>query len=145
MPKRKTLMRGISRAKFAWNDYLRTVALSEGIPDSYRQAILFLHRKPGSSQKNIAEFAGVTTSAINQVVKGMLQDGYLYKEAAPSDKRSCKLYLTESGEAVAARLRQKLDGANDTITAFVGAEREAELLEFLHQLTDFIQKELGQC
>lgn len=142
MRKRWTLMYGIVRARCVWNAHMREIALSVGIPDSYRPVMMFLHRNPGASQKNIAEFLDVTTSAINQVVKGMLAEGYLHKEADSSDKRSCKLYLTEKGEDLAHKLREKLHEADDAITAFVGAEREKELMDFLHQLTEFIQKEL---
>ena len=143
MRKRWTLMHGIARARCAWSDYVREISLAEGIPDSYRQVIMFLHRNPGASQRGIAEFVGVTTSAINQVVKSMQEEGYLRKEADPSDKRSCKLYLTESGEDAACRLRRRLDEADDAITGFIGAEKEKELTELLHQLTDFIRKDLG--
>lgn len=101
-------MHGIARAKCAWNDHVREISLSEGIPDSYRQVIMFLHRNPGSSQCSIAEFVGVTTSAINQVVKSMQEEGYLRKETDPFDKRSFKLYLTEKGEDAACRLRKKV-------------------------------------
>ena len=145
MRKRWTLMNGIARARCAWNNHVREISLAEGIPDSYRQVIMFLHRNPGSGQRGIAEFVGVTTSAINQVVKSMLEEGYLRKEADPSDKRSCKLYLTEAGEDAADRLRKKLDESDAAITAFLGREKEEELMEILHQLTDFIRKDLSQC
>lgn len=145
MRRRWTLMHGIARAKHAWSDYVREISQAEGIPDSYRQVIMFLHRNPGSSQRGIAEFVGVTTSAINQVVKSMQEERYLRKEADPSDRRSCRLYLTETGEDAADRLHRKLDEADERITAFIGAQREDELTELLHQLSDFIRKELGQC
>lgn len=142
MQKRQTLMRELGRTRRAWNDHVRTIALAEGIPDSYRSVIMFLHRNPGSTQKTVAAFAGVTTSAINQVVKSMLDDAYLRKEIDPSDKRSFRLYLTDSGKTIADRLHKRLDKSDDAITAFVGTKQEQELMEFLHQLTDFIQKEL---
>lgn len=145
MRKRWTLMHGIARTRCAWNDYVREITMAEGIPDSYRPVIMFLQRNPGSSQKSISDFVGVTTSAINQVVKSMLEEDYLYKESAPSDKRSRRLYLTEKGTDMACRLRQRLDEADDAITEFVGAEHEQELMNFLHELTDFIRGELRQC
>lgn len=145
MPKRRTFMHGIARARRAWHEHVRQIALEEGIPDSYRPVLMFLYRNPGASQKSIAEFLNVTTSAVNQVVKSMIDDGYLRKESAPSDKRSFRLFLTEEGEEIAGRLRKRLDKSDDAITAFIGAEREEELMTFLHELTDFIQKELTSC
>lgn len=142
MRKRWTLMHGMARARTAWNEHLRKIAQEEGIPDSYRPIIMFLDRNPGASQKNIAEFLNVTTSAVNQAVKSMSCDGFLQKEPDVADKRSYKLYLTDHGKAVAERLHQRLDQSDNAITAFVGAEREAEFLQLIHELTDFIQKEL---
>lgn len=138
-------MRTVMRTRCVWNAYVRQVALSEGIPDSYRPILMFLHRNPGASQKSVAEFAGVTTSAVNQVVKGMGEEGYLRKEVDPSDKRNSKLFLTESGEAVASRLRDKLEEADGKITAFLGEETENLLIERLDAVSELIRKELGQC
>lgn len=140
--KQSTIMRAVSRTKRTWDNHVRQVALEEGIPDSYRPILMFLHWNPGSSQKRIAEFAGVTTSAINQAVKSMLQDAYLRKETDPSDKRNSRLYLTEKGEETAGRIRKRLDDSDHTITEYLGAEKEAELIELLDKLEEFVRKEL---
>ena len=142
MKKRQTLMRAVARARHAWNNHVREISLEEGIPDSYRTVLLFLHRNPGSSQRNIAEFAGITTSAVNQVVKSMLEENYLRKEVDTSDKRNSRLSLTEKGTSVAAKLFERLDASDDAITAMIGAEKEAELISFLEQLADYIRKDL---
>lgn len=142
MKKRQTVMRSVGRARRVWNNHVKQIAQAEGIPDSYRQVVMFLHHHPGSGQRSIAEFVGVTTSAINQVVKSMLEEDYLRKEADPSDRRGTRLYLTEKGESVASRLREKLDDADSAITAFLGEDREAELIEVLESLADFVRREL---
>ena len=135
-------MRSIARARGAWNNHVREIALAEGIPDSYRVVLMYLLRHSGASQRNIAEFAGITTSAINQVVKSMLEEEYLCKEMDPSDKRQTKLYLTEKGADIATRVYEKLDAADDAITGMLGAEREVELITLLDQLADYIRKDL---
>lgn len=142
MPKRKTLMRAVAKARYAWQTYERDIALAEGIPNSYRIVFMFLLRHPGANQRNIAEFAGVTTSAVNQAVSSMLAEDYLRKEIDTSDKRNSKIYLTEKGIAIAEKLYAKLDVADDTITAMIGADKEAELIAFLEQLADYIRKDL---
>lgn len=143
MKKRKTLMRAVAKARRAWQNHVRDIALAEGIPDSWRTVLMFLLRHPGSSQRNIAEFAGVTTSAINQVVKSMQEEGYLRKEVDPCDKRNSRLSLTEKGRSVAAKLFEKLDAADDAITAMIGPDKEDELIALLEQLADFIGKDLA--
>lgn len=145
MNRRHTLMRSIARARGAWTNHVREIALSEGIPDSYRTVLMYLLRHPGASQRNIAEFAGITTSAVNQTVRSMQEEDYLRKETDLSDKRNSRLFLTEKGSAIAIRVYEKLDAADDAITAMLGAEREAELITLLEQLADYIQKDLSQC
>lgn len=145
MTRRQTIMRSMARARSAWNNHVREITLAEGIPDSYRPIFMVLHCHPGSSQRNIAEFAGVTTSAVNQVVKSMLEDEYICKEVDSIDKRNSRLYLTEKGQAVAERLIGKLDASDDAITEMLGMEKEAELIELLENLSEFIRKDLNRC
>lgn len=143
MKNRQTLMRSIARVRGAWTNHIREIALAEGIPDSYRTVLMYLLRHPGASQRTIAEFAGITTSAVNQTVKSMQEEDYLRKETDLSDKRNSRLFLTEKGSAIAIRVYEKLDAADDAITAMLGAERETELIALLEQLADFIRKELN--
>ena len=145
MKKRQTLMRAVGRARRAWDNHVKAVTQAEGIPDSYRTVLMFLLRHPGSGQRDIAEFASITTSAVNQAVKSMLEEGYLTKETDIADKRNSRLYLTEKGGAVAARVFEKLDTADDAMTARIGAEKEAELIAFLDGLAEFIRKDLTEC
>ena len=145
MKKRQTLMRAVGRARRAWDNHVKAVTQAEGIPDSYRTVLMFLLRHPGSGQRDIAEFASITTSAVNQAVKSMLDEGYLTKETGIADKRNSRLYLTEKGSTVAARVFEKLDTADDAITERIGAEKEAELIAFLDGLAEFIRKDLTEC
>ena len=145
MERKRTLMMAMARTRRAWNNHVKEVALSFGIPDSYRTIISFLHRNPGANQRNIAEFAGVTTSAVNQTVKSMQEEGYLKKETDDCDKRHSKLYLTEKGEAVAEKLRERLSASDEVITALVTPEKEAELIVLLDKITDCIRRDLTSC
>ena len=138
-------MRSVAKARSAWQDHVRQIALEEGIPESYRTVLMYLLRHPGANQRNIAEFAGITTSAVNQTVKLMLEEEYLNKETDPTDKRHSKLYLTEKGESIAQRVFHRLDASDDAITAMIGAEKEAELIALLENLAEFIRKDLTQC
>lgn len=144
MKKRKTLMRSVAKARRAWNNYVKDVTLSIGIPDSYRTVLMYLLRHPGSGQRNIAEFAGITTSAVNQAVKSMLEEKYLIKETDASDKRNIRLFLTEKGAEAASLVFERLDAADDAITEHVGAEREAELIALLDELSEYVGRDLPQ-
>ena len=142
MTKRQTIMRSVANARRAWQDHVQSVARAEGIPESYRTVLMYLLRHPGANQRNIAAFAGITTSAVNQTVKLMLEEDYLNKETDPTDKRHTRLYLTEKGELTARRVFHRLDASDDANTARLGPEKEAALIALLDDLADFIRKDL---
>lgn len=145
MEQKRTLMMAIARTRRAWNNHVKEVALTLGIPDSYRTVISYLHRNPGASQRNIAEFADITTSAINQTVKSMQEEGYLRKETDDCDKRHSKLYLTEKGEEIGKKLRERLSASDEVITDLVTSEKEAELIALMDKITDCIRRDLTSC
>ena len=145
MEQKRTLMKAMARTRRAWNNHMKEIALAVGIPDSYRTIIMFLDREAGANQCKIAEFAGVTTSAINQTVKSMIEEGYLRKEIDDCDKRHSKLFLTEKGDEIARKLRERLHASDEVITALVTPEKEVELMELLDKITDCIRRDLPLC
>lgn len=143
MERKRTIMMAISRTRHVWDNHVKEVALSVGIPDSYRTIIMFLSRHPGANQRNIAEFADVTTSAVNQTVKNMIAEGYLRKETDDNDKRHSKLYLTEKGEEISRTLRERLQASDERITSLITPEKEAEMMELLDQIINCIRRDLS--
>ncbi len=145
MKQRNTLMRAVARTGRIWRQHVREAARSTGIPESYRMVIMYLYRHPGAGQRHIAEFAEVTTSAVNQAVKSMEAEGYIRKETDPSDKRNSCLYLTEKSTAIAEGLHRQLAVSDEGITALIGAEKEAEMIALLEKVADYIRRELPTC
>ena len=94
---KKPLMLALMETTKEWKSYMRKIALESGIPDSYRMIIMHLARFPGANQKELAEFSHKTTAAISQTIKEMQYTGYIVKETDESDRRLCRLYLTEKG------------------------------------------------
>lgn len=143
--RKRSVMMAISRTRRAWIEHTKVLARELGIPDSYRTIILYLSRKPGASQKTIAEFSDITTAAVNQTVKEMIAEGYVEKEIDQSDKRCTKLYLTQKGEDTAKKLREMLHKSDEVITAAITPEKEEEMLELLNKIYQCIREDLLSC
>ena len=143
MDKRQpTVMMAVGRTRHAWDRYNRAVALRMGVPDSYTKIILFLARRPGENQKEVADFIGVTTAAVNQTVKEMVRAGYLEKQTDTNDRRYSRLFLTARGEETAQGLRAALRQADEVITAAISPEKETEMVALLDRIFRCIQEEL---
>lgn len=143
--RKRTVMMALSRTRRAWMDHTKAVAQEMGIPDSYRLVIMYLIREPGANQKDIAEFANITTAAVNQTVKEMIANGYLEKQTDEKDRRYTKLYLTEKGREIALKLREKLHTSDEVITAAITPEKEAEMIALLDKIHDCIRRDLTSC
>ena len=143
--RKRTVMMALSRTRRAWMDHTKAVAQEMGIPDSYRLVIMYLIREPGANQKDIAEFANITTAAVNQTVKEMIANGYLEKQTDEKDRRYTKLYLTEKGREIALKLREKLHTYDEVITAAITPENEAEMIALLDKIHDCIRRDLTSC
>ena len=143
--RKRTIMKALMRTRRAWLDHTREIARKIGIPDSYRKVIMYLHRSPGANQKNIADFADITTAAVNQIVKEMIAEGYVRKEQDSADRRYTKLYLTDKGEEVAGKLREYLHHSDEVITSLITPEKEAEMIALLDQIHDCIRRDLTSC
>ncbi|MCD8049963.1 MAG: MarR family winged helix-turn-helix transcriptional regulator [Clostridia bacterium] len=141
----KPLMMTVKDTYKKWREYMKSLALEAGIPESYRMALTFLLRYPGASQKDLAEFRNITTASVSQIVKDMEATGYLRKEINEKDQRYVNLYLTEKGEACAEELHQRLVKADEKITELFTPEKEKEMISLLHELSDIIEKELPKC
>ena len=143
--KKRSVMMALARTRRAWMDHTKAVALEIGIPESYRIVISFLSRHPGANQKQIAEFANVTTAAVNQTVKEMVSDGYVKKETDENDRRHTRISLTEKGMEVGCRLHERLFHSDEVITAAITPEKEAEMIELLDKIHDCIRRDLTTC
>ncbi len=143
-PKR-TVMMAVGRTRRAWDNHIKAVAMEIGIPDSYQAVIPFLSRNPGANQKMVADFSNITTAAVNQTVKELIANGYVYKETDESDRRYTKLFLTPKGKKTALMLRERLHNSDKVITAAITPEKEAEMIALLDKIHDCIRRELISC
>lgn len=141
MQNKRTAMMAVGRAHFVWEKCNRTEAARLGIPESYLKIILFLSRRPGAGQKEIAEFSHVSTAAVNQTVKEMLAEGYLRKESDENDKRRTHLFLTEKGADVSERMRKSFEDRDALITAALTPEKERELILLLDTVRACLEEE----
>lgn len=142
MEQSKPLMLTIKRLEKEWGRYLRKVSVQIGVPDSYRQIIMYLNRNPGASQKQIAEFCQMTNAAISQTIKEMILSGYVIKESDMNDQRYYKLYLTDKSREKVEIIREKIHTADEFITKVVTPQKEAEIVDVLTNLTELIKKEM---
>ena len=96
----------------------------------------YFGRNPGATQRDLAAHSGRDKAQLARLIGGLRDQGLLDAVAAPGDRRSTQLRLSEAGAAVHAELRQH--GAVLAAAALTGIdERErAQLLALLARVQD---------
>src|SRR5499427_3582289 len=79
----------------------------------------------------LAERAGMSKQAMNQLLKSLEALGYLTRSDAPDEGRARLVRLTRRGRAVYAKMVDILQGVEREWSSELGAKRFAELKELL--------------
>lgn len=138
----KQLMLEIHKTSKCWKKYMGKIAQQSGIPDSYRMILMFISRHPGTNQKELSKFCQRTPASISQTIKEMILTGFLEKKYDTSDQRYVKLFLSDKGTQSSELIEEKVQKADKMISSILPEDKETEMIEMLHLLSDRIKKEL---
>lgn len=92
--------------------------------------IIHIHKNPGSSQEEIADFFKLNKGTVAKGLKRLMENGYIIKKQNEQDRRAYELYLTEKGKGVLAEANTSLLQFNEILTRGMSAE-ETETFEKL--------------
>jgi MarR family transcriptional regulator for hemolysin len=101
--------------------------------------IAVVARYPGATQRTIAEALEVREITAGRLVDRLCEEGYLRRDANPSDRRAYCVYLTPAAQPLLARL----DELAKIHEARIFAGFESEALEKLDALLDRIAQNLS--
>lgn len=117
-----------------WTARLTAAGLPECTKPQYallRAALAY----PGLDQASAGEFTGTDKSTVVSLVDRMQRRGLLTRVNDPSDRRRRRLYLTEEGKALLARLIPVVDQLSDDILARLSDTERETLIPVLHKLS----------
>jgi len=94
----------------------------------------YFGRHPGATQRDLALHSGRDKAQLARLIAGLRERGLLDAVAAPADRRSTHLRLSDAGQAAYAELR--LHGASLAAQALAGLApgEQAQLLALLGQV-----------
>ena len=86
--------------------------------------LLFYHKS--SSPKQIAEFLGITKSAVTQLLDPLVDEGLVKRQPDPKDRRYVQLSLTTDGRAVLKKMAtHKFAGLRSRLESLSTAELDS--------------------
>ncbi len=89
------------------------------------RALAFVQRSERPSLSELADFLGLTLSAVSRMVDGLVQRGYVIRSESATDRRFLVLQLTPAGgELVAEAQAQTRERLAELLSGIQGPERE---------------------
>ena len=107
-----------------------------GLRPSEYSILVLIEANPGRKQAEIASVLGIKRANFVAEIKTLDQRGLTERRAAPGDRRSSALYLTEKGEAFVAEIkRTQTEFDQHCIEKLGGVEARDNLMQLLDRLT----------
>ncbi len=97
--------------------------------------LLTLYHNNGISQDTLSELMNIDKGTTAKAVKKLEDEGYLYREVDPSDKRAYKLYYTEKAIELQPILFEIIDSCNNILTCDFTAEEKEMSLKLLQKMS----------
>jgi DNA-binding MarR family transcriptional regulator len=119
------------------NFKLRDISIRSGQHDFFYVISL----NEGITQKELSEWLYVGKSTTAKVVKSLIAQGYIYKEKDSSDKRFERLYLTEKGRQIAARIQETFLESVRITTKQLSQQEVEQAIELLKKILKNVSDE----
>lgn len=101
------LLQGIELMFFAYRGFTSDpdrILEADGYGRAHHRALHFINRRSGLTVNDLIEILGVTKQSLNRVLRQLIEDGLVESRVGEEDKRQRNLFLTETGEALEAKL-----------------------------------------
>lgn len=95
----------------------------------------FFARRPGATQRDLAEHSGRDKAQLARLVKALKEQGLLTGEVDEADRRNVHLHLSQAGVAVQEALRKQGQRLSEQAMDGLSAAERKQLRALLLQMT----------
>ncbi len=124
--------------KAAWqsaaNKY-NQIAAQFGITQATGYVLINIH-KEGTPVSQIANLLGVKTTSLSRILNNLEGLGLIYRETNSADKRSVKVFLTESGKEKRAQAKDVVRKFNTYLDEHLSEEERSSAIHTLKRINE---------
>lgn len=114
-----------------------------GLSRAQWQTIACVHKKPGATQRRVAEMLEIGEAAVGRSIDRLVEAGWLAREVDPSDRRVYRIHLTPAIEPVLDQLARMSDEEDEVAFAGFSEAERAQFGAFLDRMARNIEENLG--
>lgn len=116
-----------------FNDFVRTMADEKITPGQFG-VLTLIRANPGLTQSALARAVGIERSTMVAVIDALETRNLVERQAAPTDRRSYALILTQDGETLLDRLNPMVLGHEERIAKDLSAAERRMLIDLLDRV-----------
>ena len=123
--------------------HARSIAVSEpfGLPTGSLTIMSLIAANPGNSQKQLADWAGITGPALVGVVDELENRGLVTRERSQQDRRRNSLVLTDKGQRTTEAMMAAVSTIEAPIRDSLGAEDMRHLITLVDRAVGALQQD----
>ncbi|HEY0668530.1 MAG TPA: MarR family transcriptional regulator [Sphingobacteriaceae bacterium] len=122
--------------KVVWQSVANTynqIATGFGITQAIGYALINI-REEGTAVSQIASLMGVKSTSLSRMLNNMEELGLIFREADPDDKRSVKIFLTETGKVKRKQAKDVVRKFNEYLNSQISEAHRKQLIETLNKV-----------
>ena len=124
--------------KISWqsvaNKY-NQIAAGVGITQALGYMLINIHEE-GTAVSQIAALLGVKSTSLSRMLNNMEQLQLIYREGDKKDKRSVKIFLTDSGKEQRQKAKSVVIEFNEYLNAHITVKERFQLIETLKKINE---------
>lgn len=124
--------------KVVWQSVANTynqIATGFGITQAIGYALINIHEE-GTAVSQIATLMGVKSTSLSRMLNNMEDLGLIYRKADPDDKRSVKIFLTETGKEKRKMAKDVVRKFNEYLNDRISESERKQLIETLGKVNE---------
>lgn len=90
--------------------------------------------KEGTAVSEIASLLGVKSTSLSRMLNNMEAQGLIARRAAPNDKRSVKIFLTELGQQKRHNAKEVIQEFNEYLNVHISGHEREQLVQTLKKI-----------
>ena len=102
-----------------------------GITPAQAGVLRILGRRPGISQRDLADTLGAVPSRVVALIDALQDAGYVTRTRSTSDRRNHELGLTDAGRTALSNLRTIAEAHERDVTKALSSDQRSQLAELL--------------
>ncbi len=116
-------------------------ARRHGLNGKCLSILMWIYYNPGGVTQNwVSKKTYSSKQVVNATIKKFIENGYVYLEENPADKRHKKVKLTEAGKQFASQILDPLEEAEKTALSQLSLEDQERLLELTERYSQALTK-----